>query len=97
MKKIKLLDIITILVLVAIIASLIYAFLELYNYHNSTTVTPTETTTTTEAPTETATKKANWGDEFEKSFRHSNAQYEEVASDVNQNITIIEPIEHPTF
>lgn len=94
MKKIKLLDIITILVLVAVIVSLIYAFLELYNYHK---VTPTETTTTTEAPTETATKKANWADEFEKSFRHSNVQYEEVASDVNQNITIIEPIEHPTF
>lgn len=98
MKKINFLNIMCALVLIAIIASLIYAFHELYIYrtvdNSIATETVTETTTATETITETAT---NWADEFEKSFRCSNAQYEEIAKDVNKNITTIEPVEHPDF
>lgn len=92
MKKINFLNIMCALVLIAIIASLVYAFHELYIYRRVDNSITTETVieTTTEA-------KANWSEEFEKSFRHSNAQYEEIAKDVNKNITTIEPVKHPDF
>lgn len=84
MKKFNLLNIMCVIVLIAIIVTLIYAFHELYIYRTVDNSTATETAT-------------NWADEFEKSFRHSNAQYEEIAKDVNKNITTIEPVEHPSF
>ena len=93
MKKFNLLNAMCVIVLVAIIATLIYAFHELYTYRTIDNSIATETVT----ETTTTEVKTNWADEFEKSFKHSNAQYEEIAKDVNKNITTIEPVEHPTF
>jgi hypothetical protein len=98
MKKIDKLDVISIIVAVVVCITMIYAFIRLYQYkwHESPTQQIVVTTDTTLEETTTETK-TNWSEEFEKSFRAANAQYKDIANDVNQNITTIEPVEHPDF
>ena len=96
MKKFNILDFLTVLVFIAIIASLVYAFNELYFYRSTDEATTTETTATETTTTE-ATTKINWSEEFEKSFRSANSNYSKVADDVNKNLTTINPAQKPTF
>lgn len=96
MKKFNFLNVMCVIVLIAIIASLIYAFHELYNYRTIDNSIATETVTET-TTTETVIKKANWADGFEKSFRGVNSNYDKVAEDVNENLTTIQPATKPNF
>ena len=99
MKKFRLLDVLTVLVLLAIIASIIYAFSALYDYKSeSNAITPeiTTATTTTEAAIHKMTA-SEWQEQFESNFRKANNQYNDIAQDVSDNLTTIEPVTKPNF
>lgn len=86
MKKFKILDFLTVIVLVAMIASLIYAFSELYLYKSDTTTAEQQTTTLPPNVID-----PNWQppritfDGQEKLIKEA------------QNIQPIQPIEQPDF